>query len=70
MYDWLLIANAEESDKYCGDGGDLPGSTQMLDAPVEIMFRSDTRLNGTGFSLNFEIFPPVPVHDIVQYACK
>ena len=53
-----------EIGKYCGTADDLRGSTQVLDAPVTLLFVSDRSANGDGFVINFAI------QSAVQYACK
>lgn len=58
-WDWLeIISNGEQVGKYCGKGDDLPGSIQIHDGPVEIIFQSDISTSDIGFSLSFTIIEP------------
>jgi len=62
-WDWLELRTdgipiGGGSGKFCGDGGELPGSIEIYDGPVTVQFRSDSSANDVGFSLTYEILEP------------
>lgn len=60
-WDWLQIEEngVIYNSKYCADGGALPGSSFTLEGPVRVTFVSDGSANDIGFSLDFDVQPPV-----------